>query len=362
MATRATPLRAIIVGFDHMHVSGQIDLAQAHEHVELVAAYDDPQYPGRAERILGDKGVSIPICNDLERMLNQHHPDIAFVCTTTNAHAEITAAVAKAGAHLIIEKPMATSVTEADAMVNAASAAGVELVVNWPLAWYPVHRTAQRLIVEGAIGTVIQIHYYDGNRGPLLLPTDTRATGPSNATKNASWWYDPKLGGGSLRDYLGYGATLSTWFRDGEVPTTIFAATHTEDGMRVDEQSVTIARYPSGLSVFETQWGTLSDPWTRQPSPRCGFAIGGNLGTIESWDFAEAVVVHQEDRVHSVPVDTPAPEDRSALANLVAHILHGRPITPPISSTLSRLGQLIVDRAIDSARDGRSMSIGLNGD
>ena len=81
----------------------------------------------------------------------------------------------------------------------------------------PPHLTAHRLIREGRIGEVTEVHFYDGNRGRSTTARQDRVH-PTEADKAGAWWYSKAAGGGSLLDYLGYGTTLGTWFRDGEVP------------------------------------------------------------------------------------------------------------------------------------------------
>ena len=98
--------------------------------------------------------------------------------------------------------------------------------------------------------------------------------------KRKSWFYKKAEGGGSLLDYLGYGVTLGTWFHGGRKPIEVTAVTDLPNGLEVDQHSVTVARYASGLSKFETRWGTFTDPWTHQPQPRCGFVLKGTEGTI----------------------------------------------------------------------------------
>lgn len=350
-------IRVVGVGFDHMHIGDQLRLAQGHQDVEVVGVYDIAEHPDRATKVLHDLALDVPIFRDLRTLIEQTHPDIAFVCSSTSAHAELTETLAAAKVHVIAEKPMATSVAEACAMRDSARRHGTQLVVNWPLAWYPSHRECKRLIAAGAIGTLTETHFYDGNRGPLGHLHDKVARATNVAEKNGSWWYDPAAGGGSLRDYLGYGTTLGTWFRDGDMPHAITAAWHIPPGLRVDEQSVVIAHYAEGLSVFETRWGTFSDPWTRQPQPKCGFIVSGTEGAIASWDYADTVELHDQSGVHHLPVPEPVAEDRSALANLIAHLTTGRPIDPPMSSAISLAGQRMSEAAIESARIGATVRL-----
>ena len=63
-------------------------------------------------------------------------------------------------------------------MIAAVDKAGIRMAINWPLAWYPTHVTAKRLVDEGAIGRISEVHYYDGNRGPLYHVADKIEVGP----------------------------------------------------------------------------------------------------------------------------------------------------------------------------------------
>ena len=152
---------------------------------------------------------------------------------------------------------------------------GKQLIINWPLRWYPSHITAKRLVDEGKIHKLLQVHYYDGNRGPLYHLADKVEVSDEEVRKGKpdSWFYRREAGGGSLLDYVGYGVTLGSWFMNGEKPIEVTCIMDEPEGLEVDEHSVTVCRYKRGLSKFETRWGTLTDPWTQQPQPKCGFLL-----------------------------------------------------------------------------------------
>ena len=109
-----------------------------------------------------------------------------------------------------------------------------------------------------------------------ISPTRSRSR-PRRSKRRSrrSWWYKKASGGGSLLDYLGYGTTLGTWFMNGEEPIEVTSVVDETPGIEVDQHSITVCRYARGLSKFETRWGTLTDPWTQQPQPKCGFVLVG---------------------------------------------------------------------------------------
>jgi glucose-fructose oxidoreductase len=246
-------------------------------------------------------------------------------------------------------------------MIAAMAGSQRQLAINWPLAWYPPHCTTKRLIDEGVIGDVLEVHFYDGNRGPLWHTADKIATSAAEveAEKPRSWFYRRDHGGGSLLDYLGYGTTLGTWFLDGAKPLEVTAVVDEPAGLEVDEHAVVVARYARGLSKFETRWGTFTDPWTHQPQPKCGFVVVGTEGTISSYDYEPTVRL--QDRTcpagRELAVDRLPPERSNPIAYLVDCLEKEQLVAGPLSVEISRIGQQIVDTAWHSAQQKRTLPL-----
>ena len=348
------------VNFDHMHMGDLLRLTHSHPHAEIVGVADET--PARMHAAI--QNFSIPperVYSDWRRCLAETRPDVVILCAAPNLHAEYVEGIASHGAQALVEKPFASSLKDADRMIAATRAAGTRMVVNWPLAWYPAHRTAGRLLSEGRIGAIREVHFYDGNRGPLYHLADKLEVGDAEVQrqKPESWWYKRASGGGSLLDYLGYGATLGTWFHGGICPLEVTTTVWGGEGLEVDEHSVTVCRYPYGLSKLETRWGTFSDPWVRQPQPKCGFVLVGTAGTISSYDFEATVRLqnHEHPNGLEVAVDAlPAGYD-----NAVGHFLHiletGEDAIGPLQPGISRTAQRIVDAAVRSAEEKRTISL-----
>jgi predicted dehydrogenase len=282
-----------------------------------------------------------------------------LLCPATAEHALWVERVAPYVTNVLVEKPFAATLAEADRMIAATVGAGKRLAINWPLAWYPPHVTSKRLIDAGVIGEVIEVHYYDGNRGPLRHTAGKVVLAPTAAQKASSWFYQAAKGGGSLLDYLGYGVTLGTWFHGGKAPLDVTAVVDRPAGLEVDEHSITIARYEYGLSKFETRWGTFTDPWTLQPQPKCGFVIVGTEGTISSYDYESTIRV--QSRAHPEGEQLAVDVLQAPYQNPVQYVLHcletGEPVVGPLSVELCRIGQQIVDSARLSAREGRTVPL-----
>lgn len=91
---------------------------------------------------------------DLAAMLRQHRPDFVVDLTVPEAHCAVTCAALRAGAHVIGEKPMAASMTQARRMVRAAEKAGKLYMVSQSRRWDAKHDVLQRTVLSGAAGTL----------------------------------------------------------------------------------------------------------------------------------------------------------------------------------------------------------------
>lgn len=334
-------------------------LVANHPNAEIAAICDEqPERMVEAQRNFSLREDQV--FTDYRACLEQTKPDAIILCPAASRHAEwLEKVIAVHPAPVLVEKPFAASLTEADRMIACMKAAGQPLAINWPLCWVPAHATAYRLVREGVIGALREVHFYDGNRGPLYHGADKIELEPTAERKAASWFYKRSEGGGSLLDYLGYGTTLAAWYFDGAKPIEMSAMTWGTPGVEVDEHSITVARYAFGLSKFETRWGTNSDPWVLQPLPKCGFVLKGEHGSIASYDYEPHIRVQtrQKPEGWDVPVDVAQPPMQNPLQYFLHCLETGTPLNGPLSVEISRIGQQMVDAAFQSAQEGRTVKL-----
>tara|TARA_Y100000588_G_scaffold302611_1_gene324937 strand:+ start:307 stop:1398 length:1092 start_codon:yes stop_codon:yes gene_type:complete len=350
------------INFDHMHMGDLLRLVYDHPSAEIVGICDDD--PGRMEETIENFSIADDrVFTDIDQCMEQSDPDMVIICAATASHADYVEKIAPYGKHLFVEKPFADSLENADRML-AAIQPGQELIINWPLRWYPSHATAYRLIEEGKIGKVREVHYYDGNRGPLAHGADKVVLEVTAERKAKSWFYKKTAGGGSLLDYLGYGTTLAAWFNDASSPVEVTCVTGGDPSLDVDEHSITICRYADGtLSKFETKWGTFTDPWTLQPQPKCGFNIVGTEGTIATYDLEPNIRIQTRENPEGEiissddlkdPFEAPIPYVLHCLDNDIT-------IEGPLNPLISRIGQGVVDAAVKSAAEKKTIRLSTIG-
>jgi predicted dehydrogenase len=161
--------------------------------------------------------------------------DVVYVVLPNSMHAEYTIRAAKAGKHVLCEKPMAISVKECDAMIAACKAAGRKLAIGYRLHFEPNNLEMVRLAREKTFGAVKVIEASAG------FPIDDPL----------QWRLDKKLsGGGSLMD-IGIYALQAARYISGEEPTSVSAQSSTTDPVKfkpgVDESVLFTLNFPSGI-------------------------------------------------------------------------------------------------------------------
>ena len=146
-------LRAGIVGCGGISRSH----AAAYSHldgVELVALCDINR--AALDERANEHGVAGRY-GDYEEMFGRERLDIVSVCTHAPLHAPVTLAAARAGVHVLCEKPLALDLEHADRMRAACMAAGVELAVSHQFRFTPLFRQAKEWIAAGRIGELRSI-------------------------------------------------------------------------------------------------------------------------------------------------------------------------------------------------------------
>ena len=333
--------RFVGANFDQMHLNTNLEWVSQHPDAELVGVCDeDPSTStGSMDRAVAELDVPEErVFGDLDACIEATDPDVVVGAPRNAMHARFVERVAGHGVHLTIEKPLAVSLGDADRMVSAVDDDQL-FIVNWPDTWDPVMHTTKRLVSEGTIGDPIEIQYYDGNAA---------------APPDGSWFYDPAAGGGSLLDYLGYGATFSTWFRDGDLPETVNTETHVPEDLAVDVRSSSTCRFDDGLSVLQTSWRTFTQPWEHQPQPAVGYEIVGTEGTLSTRERDSDIRVQTEDHPEgrTVAPDALDPGYTNLIHRLVHCLEHDEDPEGPSDPSFCREAHRIVETARRSVQQG----------
>src|SRR5262252_8218557 len=151
-ATKKTGYCVIGLGRIAEHFMPAVRNTSASQIAGLVSGHRD-----KAERIATEYGVppsSIYSYENFDEIAHNPAIDAVYVALPNSMHAEYTIRAAKAGKHVLCEKPMATNVAEAQAMIAACKAANVKLMIGYRCHYEPTNLKAVKLIRDGALGAV----------------------------------------------------------------------------------------------------------------------------------------------------------------------------------------------------------------
>ena len=209
-----------------------------HADTELVAVCDLDA--DRARQVAQKYGAPKAVSDYREVMAD---PAVQAVSITTPdfAHAEPAIAAAKAGKHLLVEKPLATTVEECQAIIAAAKASGVKLMTDFHNRWSPPFYKAWKAIREGEIGQVSHIYYRLSDT--IYVPT-----------RMLRW-----AGQSTVAWFIGSHSLDTVCWLLGELPNRVYAVSRSRvlkaRGVDTPDLYSSVLEFPSGATaVIENDW------------------------------------------------------------------------------------------------------------
>lgn len=179
---------------------------------------------------------------DVDKLIKESGCEIVDICLPNFLHAEACIKAAKAGKHIIIEKPLAVTLEEADAMIDECKKANVKLMYAEELCFAPKYERVRHLVKEGAVGEVYMLKQSEKHSGP-----------------HTDWFYDVNLAGGGV--LMDMGCHAMEWFRWmlGNVKAkSVYASMSTvyhKERTKGEDNSVVIVEFENGVTaVAENSW------------------------------------------------------------------------------------------------------------
>ena len=266
-------IRIGILSLAHHHAESYLGTLRQMPDVELVGLWDEDEVRGRAAA----DGAGVEWFG-AEAALLEAGLDGAVVTSVNAEHRRLTELVAAAGAHVLCEKPLATSVADGEQMVTACAAAGVRLMTCFPMRWSPIVRALHASIGDGAIG---QPAFLEGvNTG--AVPDADRA-----------WFVDPSLaGGGAVTDHIVHLVDLYRWLLGSEV-VEVFAVANRilHDRFEAVETGALVSlRFANGvLATIDSSW---SKPRTYPTWGGLAIEAVGTRGVLATDAFAQHLTLY----------------------------------------------------------------------
>ncbi|MCW3120270.1 MAG: oxidoreductase domain protein [Chitinophagaceae bacterium] len=324
------PLRVGVAGLNHDHVNGLMNQYKKGEVIILGIAEQDEQLVQRIK-----KKFQLPdsiFYKNISGMLEHIKPDAVLAYNAIADHLAVVEACAPKGISVMVEKPLATTVQQAERMEALAKQYHIQLLTNYETTWYNSNQQIYDMVHEQHVaGNIRKMIVHMGHQGPKEIGC---------TTEFLTWLTDPvKNGGGALTDFGCYGANLMTWMMDGKAPIAVTAVTKQIKPNiypKVDDDATILLEYPGATGIVEASWN-----WT--------------FGIKDFEVFGEKAYLHalngntlqRRDTIayYNVPVKTAAYTD-----NLVylAAVLRGQ--IHPVNDLSSLENNLIVVKILDAAR------------
>ncbi|MDH6626143.1 putative dehydrogenase [Streptomyces sp. LBL] len=238
-------MRVAVLSFAHVHAATYIELLRDRDGVELITADPDapPGDPTRGRQLAERLGAA---CADTWDEVFALGPDAVVVTSENARHRHLVERAAAVGAHVLCEKPLATTEADARAMIEACERAGVGLMTAYPVRFSPAFTVLRGALADGSLGRLISVH--GANNG-------------SNPARSRPWFTDPELaGGGALADHTVHIADLMDALLDGEQAAEVYAQANSilDDGgpaPDVDTAGLVTIRYPNGvIAAVDCSW------------------------------------------------------------------------------------------------------------
>ncbi len=259
-----------------------------------VAAVASPT-AGRAEELARRYGIP-RVFHDYREMLAERDLEMVTIAAPNRLHARMTIEAARAGKHVVCEKPLCMTLEEADEMIEACRRAGVLLLYAEELFFTPKYVKAKEMAGQGAFGKVYLVKQSEKHFGP-----------------HAAWFWDvEQSGGGVFMDMGCHGIAFCYWLLGRPAIRSVYCQMGTYvhgDRTRGEDDSLCILEFEAGaVGLVENSWarrGGMDDRVEVYGEGGVTYAnlhMGNALPTYSEYGYGYAVEKAPSTRGWSYPV------------------------------------------------------------
>jgi predicted dehydrogenase len=298
-----------VLSLAHHHVEAYIGNLKAAAGVELMGIQDEDRERGRAAAA----AAGVPFHATAAALLAQR-PDGVIVASENSRHRGLVEAAAAAGAHVLCEKPLATTVADAEAMVAACRKSGVRLMTAFPMRFSPPLLEVKARLDSGELGK------------PYCVISSNQGQFPK---KHRAWFVDGELaGGGAVADHVVHLADMLRWYFGREVVSVYAQANRV---FHADETGLETG----GMVALEFAGGifaTIDCSWSRPESwPSWGglsFELVTGRGAVRVDGFRQNVELFSDVEGRGSWLPWGSDTNQAMIEEFVAAVREGREPRP----------------------------------
>jgi UDP-N-acetyl-2-amino-2-deoxyglucuronate dehydrogenase len=274
MTKRPPEFRVGLIGCGRIS-RNHFDAIARTEGLRLAAVADSVAERARA----AGEQLGVPWFGSMAELLDKADLDLVTICTPSGLHSQQGVMAAKAGKHVITEKPMAITLEQADALVQACDAAGVQLFVVKQNRLNPSVQLLKRAVDKGRFGKI------------YLANTTVRWNRPQEYYDSASWRGTWEFDGGAFMNQASHYVDLIQWLV-GPVESVIAKTATQARRIEAEDSGVAVMRFRNGaIGLIEVNVLTFPRNWEGSITiigERGTAKIGGTaVNKVEHWAFAE---------------------------------------------------------------------------
>lgn len=325
------PLKVAVAGLSHDHAYGLMNQYKNGEVILLGIAEQDKELVQRyKERYQLPDSI---FYNSVPAMLARIKPDAVLAYNAIADHLSVVEACAPKGVSVMVEKPLATTVKDAERMAALAKQYHIQLLTNYETTWYSSNQQVYQMVnKQGTVGNIRKMIVHDGHQGPKEIGCSKYFL---------AWLTDPvKNGGGALTDFGCYGANLMTWMMNGKAPLAVSAVTHQIKPYmypNVDDDATILLEYPDATGIIEASWNWPFGIKDMEVFGEKGYLHALNNNTLEAKDTGSYYKVSVQPVVYK--------DNLSYLAAVLKGALN------PANDLSSIENNLIVVRILEAAKE-----------
>lgn len=267
-------IKIVMLGVAHPHAHHWSDAWKIHTNAELVGIWDENEQ--LAQEFAKQHDV---ICfRTMEDALSE--PDIFAVgiCSENNKHAEYTIAAAKAGKHILCEKPTSTTLEDCEKMKEAVETAGVRYMQAFPMRVDSTNERIKAILDNHEIGNIVSFRKRHG----------IGWAANNNIDSSLKWFCTPEFsGGGAFLDEGIHAADFLIWMFGNPKYITAKIPESTS-GMSVEDNGVAIIEFDNGVI------GTLQSSWTYAAATVTTEIFGLEGTIIQSFNDCASTTINGE--------------------------------------------------------------------
>ncbi|MCX7919278.1 MAG: Gfo/Idh/MocA family oxidoreductase [bacterium] len=217
--------------------------------------------PEKAEKFAKDNNIPAWY-TDYKELLKRPDIDIVSICTPSGLHSEIAIEAAKAGKHILCEKPIDITLPAIDKMLDVVEQKNVKLGVMFQRRTYETSQQVRQTVQSGGLGKMVL--------GDAYLKYYRSQAYYDSAGWRGTWELD---GGGALMNQGVHGIDLLLWIM-GDVATVYAKADHLVRNIKVEDTAVAVLTYKNGA------FGVIEGTTSVYPGEETRLEFHGDLGTI----------------------------------------------------------------------------------